>query len=68
MPYGVPKELGGDSAKNTSRMDDCVSAVMKREPSYDQSRAIAVCKHSLGFTLANAARRGGAIKAGRARA
>lgn len=48
MPYGIPKEKGGDSAKNIARMDDCVSAVMKRGQS--KLSAILICKRSLGFT------------------
>jgi hypothetical protein len=31
-------------------MEACVKAVMRQHPDWDESRAIAVCKASLGFT------------------
>lgn len=65
MPYGVPKELGGDSQANTDKMDRCVSHVMSREASMQKANAIAICKHSLGFTLARAERKAGAVRSGR---
>jgi hypothetical protein len=48
MPYGVPKEKGGDNAKNDSKMEACVNAVMKA--GYDKTTAIKICKSRLGFT------------------
>jgi len=49
MPYGIPKERGGDSPANVAKMEKCVRAVQSRE-GVDQGRAIAICKASLGFT------------------
>lgn len=48
MPYGIPKEKGGDSLENTAKMESCVSQVMKK--GHDKDSAIAICKSSLGFT------------------
>jgi len=45
MPYGIPKDIGGDSKENTEWMERCVSRVMKSGK--DKSSAIAICKKSL---------------------
>ena len=46
--YGIPKEDGGDSEKNDSKMEDCVAKVMAK--GHDKESAIKICKTSLGFT------------------
>jgi hypothetical protein len=48
MPYGIPAKKGGDNAKNDTKMESCVSSVMKA--GHDKSTAIAICKARLGFT------------------
>lgn len=53
MPYGIPASLGGDNKANTARMESCVKDVMSRH-GIEQANAIAICKHSLGFTLVRA--------------
>lgn len=47
-PYGIPKEKGGDSKVNDSKMEDCVNSLMKK--GHDKESAIRICKNSLGFT------------------
>ncbi len=42
MPYGVDKNLGGDSKENVKWMDDCVTALKKEGKS--EGSAIAICK------------------------
>lgn len=49
MPYGIPKDKGGDSLKNVARMEECVTSVMEKE-GVDKETAIRICKKSLGFT------------------
>jgi hypothetical protein len=50
MPYGIPKEKGGDSAENVRKMESCVKNLMNKDPKLTKDRAIAICKSSLGFT------------------
>lgn len=47
MPYGVDKKLGGDSEKNDSWMEKCVSSVMSKDKSKSKSSAIAICKYQM---------------------
>lgn len=42
MPYGVDKNLGGDTKTNDKWMEDCVSSIMKKGK--DKGSAIAICK------------------------
>jgi hypothetical protein len=49
MPYGIPKEKGGDSEKNVAKMEKCVRAIMSRKK-LPKDRAIAICKAQFGFT------------------
>lgn len=49
MPYGVPKEKGGDSVENVAKMERCVQHVMSGGK-YTKEQAIAICKSRLGFT------------------
>lgn len=45
MPYGLPKDVGGDSPANTKWMENCVSNVKGQgKPGSD---AIAICKAQL---------------------
>lgn len=44
MPYGLPKDIGGDSPSNTKWMENCVEKVSKER---GKSSAIAVCKSQL---------------------
>lgn len=46
MPYGVPKEKGGDSPANEKKMSRCVSHVMGKQ-GVDKVAAIRICKASL---------------------
>jgi len=43
MPYGIKNE----TPKQTAWMEKCVSSVMKQNPKYKESRAIAICKAQL---------------------
>lgn len=45
MPYGVDKEMGGDSPENVGWMEKCVKSVM--EGGKEKSSAIAICKAQL---------------------
>lgn len=45
MPYGIEKELGGDSKENDEWMENCVNKVIKQGK--DKGTAIAICKTSL---------------------
>jgi hypothetical protein len=45
MPYGLPKEVGGDSPANVKWMEKCVSDVQKQGKS--KSSAVAICKSQL---------------------
>jgi hypothetical protein len=49
MPYGIPKEKGGDSEKNVAKMEKCVRAIMSRKK-LPKDRAIAIGKAQFGFT------------------
>lgn len=48
MPYGMPKEMGGDSPENNSWMERCVRRVSgqkdKSGNTYGKDKAIAICK------------------------
>ncbi len=46
MPYGIAKELGGDTAVNDAKMEACVAKVMSKGAS--KVSAIRICKHALG--------------------
>ena len=46
MPYGIPKEKGGDSPENDRKMEDCVHSIMKKQ-GISKQRAIRICKDSL---------------------
>jgi hypothetical protein len=48
VPYGIPKDKGGDSPQNVAKMERCVAQVQKRGQS--KLSAILICKKSLGFT------------------
>ncbi len=45
MPYGVDKDVGGDSPENDKWMEKCVSRVMSQGK--DKGSAIAICKTTL---------------------
>lgn len=45
MPYGVDKDIGGDSPTNDKWMEGCVSRVKKQGK--DEGSAIAICKTTL---------------------
>jgi hypothetical protein len=51
MPYGVDKEIGGDSKENDAWMENCVQKVMSRKGKdgkpIDKSSAVAICKTTL---------------------
>lgn len=49
MPYGIPKEKGGDSLRNVAKMERCVQSVMEKR-GLPKDRAVAICKTTLGFT------------------
>jgi hypothetical protein len=49
VPYGIPKEKGGDDLRNTAKMERCVQHVMEGGK-YPKDVAIAICKKRLGFT------------------
>jgi hypothetical protein len=42
MPYGMPKEMGGDSPENIKWMEACITKVKKSGK--DEGNAIAICK------------------------
>jgi hypothetical protein len=42
MPYGIPKEYGGDSQKNVKWMEKCVASVM--DTGKNKQSAIKICK------------------------
>lgn len=45
MPYGVDKEMGGDTEENDKWMKDCVKKVMKTGK--DKGSAVAICKSTM---------------------
>lgn len=51
MPYGISKDMGGDSPENVTWMEGCVKAVKgqkgKNGKPIDESFAIAICKATL---------------------
>lgn len=51
MPYGVDKDIGGDSPENDAWMEKCVSRVMKTGK--EKGAAIAICKTTLKKTKGN---------------
>lgn len=48
MPYGLPKDKGGESLENVTAMESCVKKL--KAQGHSESSAIAICKTSLGFT------------------
>jgi len=50
MSYGIPKSKGGESTRNVAKMEACIEAIKAKHPDWDESRIIATCKQSLGFT------------------
>lgn len=54
MPYGIPKDAGGDSKSNETKMKHCVDGVMGKGK--DKTSAIRICKASMF---------GGALSAGK---
>jgi len=48
MPWGLPKEKGGESQANTAKMEACVQDVMAK--GFSKESAIRICKTQLGFT------------------
>ena len=44
MPYGLPKDIGGDSPSNIKWMENCISKLSKTR---GKSSAIAICKSQL---------------------
>lgn len=49
MPYGVSKDVGGDSQSNDSLMERCVTQVMAQGK--DKVTAIKICKASIQRSL-----------------
>lgn len=49
MPYGVAKDVGGDSPSNDSLMEKCVIQVMRQGK--DKETAIRICKSSIQRSL-----------------
>jgi hypothetical protein len=54
MPYGIDKDLGGDTEKNDKWMEDCVNKVMN-DDGKDKPAAIAICKTILKKSKADLA-------------
>jgi len=54
MPYGVDKDIGGDSDENVSWMEKCVQKVMKTGK--DKGSAVAICKSTLKKTKGDKAK------------
>ena len=54
MPYGVDKNMGGDSKENDKWMENCVQKVMKSGK--DKSSAVAICKTTLSKTKGDKAK------------
>jgi hypothetical protein len=46
MPYGMPKDVGGDSKQNTRKMEHMVGKIMKRSGK-DKESAIKIAKANL---------------------
>lgn len=59
MPYGIDKDIGGDSPENVKWMERCVKRVTgqkdKNGKEIPKDRAIAICKSTLQKTKGNAA-------------
>lgn len=53
MPYGIPKDKGGDSPENVAKMKKCIEAVSRENSHLDEDQIIAICKSKLGFTVGN---------------
>jgi ribosomal protein S7 len=49
LPYGVSKDVGGDSEQNDSLMERCVKHVMSQGK--DKQSAIRICKASIQRSL-----------------
>jgi hypothetical protein len=45
MPYGIAKELGGDTASNDAKLEACIAKVMAKGAS--KISAIKICKASM---------------------
>jgi hypothetical protein len=45
MPYGFPKELGGDTPETDAKIERCVERNVSR--GYSKQSAIAICKRSI---------------------
>lgn len=49
MPYGMAKDVGGDSPDNDTKMESCVKDLMSKGK--DKDSAIAICKSSIQKSL-----------------
>lgn len=47
MPFGLAKDIGGDSPENVRKMESCIHQVMARNPSLTKEQAIRICKDSI---------------------
>ena len=44
MPYGIPKDKGGDSPENVQKLKDCLAAVGRDNSHLDEESLIRICK------------------------
>lgn len=56
MPYGVSKDVGGDSVANVAKIESCVNQLTAK--GVEKSRAIAICKSSRQKAVRRRRRRG----------
>jgi hypothetical protein len=47
VPYGIAKDVGGDSAMNDLKVERCIEHVMAKNPKLSKQSAIRICKDSI---------------------
>jgi len=44
MPYGIPKDKGGDSPENVKKLEKCIAEVGQKNSHLDDDNLIRICK------------------------
>ena len=47
MPYGMPKDMGGDMPEVDRKMEHCVNSIMSKNKGMSKESAIKICKSQM---------------------
>ena len=56
MPYGLSKDIGGDTPELDAKMARCIAEVMAKDPKLSKQSVIRICKASIEDAERNRAR------------